>query len=90
MHEVSEQGLALVFRDDYEEVDCIPGDDRYMYEYEGVKPATIAAICGALLACGLLNEKSVIKSVRRATSGLNPWKVAGLLDLMLSREINRY
>lgn len=89
MHEVSENGLALIFRDYYDEDDWIPGDDKSVYEHEGIKPATIAAICGALLACGLLHEKSVIKSIRRATTGVNPWKVAGLMDLMMSREINR-
>ncbi|MEW5952709.1 MAG: hypothetical protein AB1815_02980 [Bacillota bacterium] len=89
MYDVNEHGPTLDFRDDYDEVDFIPDDDRYMYENEGIKPVIIAAICGALLACGLRN-KSVIKSIRRATTGINPWKAAGLMDLMLSREVNRY
>lgn len=50
----------------------------------GVRPAVVAAICGALLAGGLIGERERVVAVRAQK---NPWKRAGLLELMDSRDL---
>ena len=57
--------------------------DEELYSF-GVRPAVVAAICGALLAGGLIGERERVVAVRPQK---NPWKRAGLVELMDSCDL---
>lgn len=52
-----------------------------------VRPQIVAAITAALVAAGYLSKGSRIASVR-SLKRMNPWKMAGLRELMLGRDLN--
>lgn len=86
-----EKAPSLSFRDDSEEEnyslkkeDCLHNTQEEPSRY-----LIIAAVSAALLACGLLHEGSVITAIRPVGS-TNPWKMAGIIDLMAGRELLRY
>lgn len=74
----------------------VQNDETYYVEDNGFQkdlqdepfPMVVAAICGTLLACGLLPRGSVITAVRKV-SPANPWKMAGILEIMAGRVRNR-
>ena len=56
-------------------------------EIPGIDPRLVAAIAAALAAAGHFTEDRQIKHVRALK--MNPWKRAGLLELMQGRELRR-
>lgn len=56
-------------------------------ENKGVDSRLVAAITAALTAAGYLTEGWQIKQLRALK--MNPWKRAGLLELMQGRELRR-
>lgn len=53
----------------------------------GIKPEVLAAISAALALYGYTAEAGY--QVSSVTKAGNPWKKAGLVDLMLARDLNR-
>lgn len=54
-----------------------------------ISPETIAAIFSALKAGGYLTPESRIVGLRRQNED-NLWKRAGIMEIMLGRDISRY
>lgn len=53
----------------------------------GIKPGVVAAISAALALYGYtVGEGYQVKSITKKD---NPWRKAGVMELMLSRELNR-
>ncbi len=55
----------------------------------GVRPQVVAAITAALAAAGYLSTGSQITSIR-PVKRTNAWKMAGLRELMLGRDLSSY
>jgi len=51
-------------------------------ESKKVKPEVLAAIVGALAVYGYSTEQ-----VSRVKKGFSPWRMAGILEIMLGREL---
>ncbi len=51
-----------------------------------IKPEVLAAITAALALYGYSADKHQISKI---TKGINPWRKAGIVELMLSRELLR-
>lgn len=68
------------------EEDYVNKQDEELFSYYGVRPAVVAAMCGALLAGGFIGEGERVVAVRPLKKR-NPWKWAGLMDLMDSRDL---
>lgn len=51
-------------------------------ESKGIKPEVLAAIAGALAAYG-----SPAEQVSKVKKGFSPWRMAGILEIMLGREL---
>lgn len=56
-------------------------------EQAKVDPRVVAAIAAALTAAGYITDERQIKLIRPAK--MNPWKRAGLEELMWGRELRR-
>lgn len=81
-----EKPIPLFFRDELSEESNFPGEGHFYHLHQTEPaPSIVAAICAALLACGLLDEGSVITAIRPVGT-TNPWKMAGIVDLMAGRE----
>lgn len=52
----------------------------------GIKPEILAAITAAVALYGYSADKYRIGKVAR---GINPWRKAGIMEIMLGRELNR-
>lgn len=52
----------------------------------GIKPEILAAITAAVVLYGYSADKYRISKVAR---GINPWRKAGIMEIMLGRELNR-
>lgn len=91
MLQQKEKNLSLIFRDEILTEDNDLHEENCLHNIiqPGLKPSIIAAISAALLACGLLSERSVITAIRPAGKA-SPWKMAGILDLMAGRELIRF
>lgn len=91
MRDQMEQSLSLLFRDEiFEENNNFPDENHLTNFCRGEPaPSIVAAICGALLACGLLSEGSVITAIRPVGTA-NLWKKAGIMDLMAGRALIRF
>ncbi|BAF59546.1 MAG: hypothetical protein HPY89_08415 [Pelotomaculum sp.] len=56
-------------------------------EKAGIKPEVLAAITAAIALCCYSAEQGFqIKEVKK---GINPWRKAGIVEMMLGRELNR-
>lgn len=53
----------------------------------GVKPEVLAAIAAALAMFGPPTEKGA--QVTSVTKSKNPWRKAGIVEIMLGRELNK-
>ena len=54
-----------------------------------ISPETIAAIFSALKAGGYITPESRIVGLRRQNDD-SPWKRAGIMEIMLGRDISRF
>jgi hypothetical protein len=52
----------------------------------GIKPKVLAAITAAMALYGYSADKYQVK---RVVKGFDPWRKAGIMDIMLGRELNR-
>lgn len=81
------EAFSFIITDDsLEGNDCLPGDENDLEHLNQVQltPSIVAVIFGALLACGLLGEGSRVTAIRPVRAA-NPWKLAGIMDLMAGR-----
>lgn len=53
----------------------------------GIKPEVLAAITAALALYGYSAEKGY--QISNITKSNNPWRKAGIIELMMGRELNR-
>jgi len=53
----------------------------------GVKPEVLAAITAALALYGYTADKGY--QISNVTKSNNPWRKAGIVEIMLGRELNR-
>lgn len=87
MKEQIEESPILSWQNELEEENYSLSEEDCLHNAIGEesRPELYAAICAALLACGLLNDNFVITAIRP----LSPWRMAGILDLMVGRDLNR-
>lgn len=81
------KAFSLIFADDsLEGNDCLPKAENNLAHVNQAEltPSIVAVIFGSLLACGLLGEGSRVTAIRPVRAA-NPWKLAGIMDLMASR-----
>lgn len=62
---------------------------KHLEATSNIGPNTIAAIFSALQAGGYLTPDSRIVGLRRKSDD-NPWKRAGVTEIMLGRDISRF
>ncbi|MCL6560035.1 MAG: hypothetical protein K6U74_14845 [Firmicutes bacterium] len=54
---------------------------------DGIKPEVLAAITAAIALCGYSADKGY--QISNVTRSNNPWRKAGIIEIMLGRELNR-
>lgn len=86
MRDPMNQPLSLFFRDvNFKENTGFPHEYNEFCRDE-MEPSIVAAISGALLACGLLGDSSVITAIKPLAVS-KAWKKAGIMDLMAGRDL---